>query len=444
MQTDPFTPPPPGRQWKLLTVLVFPGKKPENISRELRYNPFENSPEAPLKKRGSPCGAKIINMNRIRKVIEEGIRAGVFPGAVVLVAFKGRLLYLEAFGNRILVPHAAPMGRETIFDLASLTKVLATTPAVMKLVDEGRLGLDQSLGELISSEDLGEKKNLTPRLLLTHSSGLPDHRPYYRDLAGHPLDLRKKVLREWIVREPYVYEPGRSAIYSDLGFMFLEWIIETRTGMSLKDFVEETFYRPLGLKATFFRTGNSPFSPSDKGEREKPQDEKDLETGDLQFAATEYCPWRKRVLLGEVDDENAFALGGYSGHAGLFSTAEEVWTLVNMLRAHFFGSRSDFFKPATVQEFFRRQDLVKGSDWALGWDTRAHEGSSAGRFFSRDSVGHTGFTGTSIWMDLVKDVTAIFLTNRVHPSRNNTDAFKAFRPKIHDAIMEDVKSGVVE
>jgi CubicO group peptidase (beta-lactamase class C family) len=154
-----------------------------------------------------------------------------------------------------------------------------------------------------------------------------------------------------------------------------------------------------------------------------------------EFAATEDCPWRKKVLQGEVHDDNAWTLGGYSGHAGLFSTAEDVYVIANMLREHYFGMRQDFFMPETVREFFRRQNIVKGSDWALAWDTRALEGSSAGKYFSRDSVGHTGFTGTSIWMDLEKDVIAILLTNRVHPTRNN-DKIKQFRPVFHDAVME--------
>jgi len=360
---------------------------------------------------------------RLRSVVEDGIREGIFPGAVLLVSRAGRIVFLEAFGNRMVIPRAAPMGSQTVFDLASLTKVFATTLAIMKLADSGRVELDQTLSEIIPSADLAQKKNLTPRLLLTHSSGLPAHRTYFIGLVEYPPHRRKAVVREWIVHEPFAYESGKGTLYSDLGFMLLEWVVETRTGTSLKEFVENSFYVPLGLKSTFFDTGGSPLSE------------------DLQIAATQYCPWRKRLLLGEVDDENAFALGGYSGHAGLFSTAEEVWILSEMLRGHYLGTRSDFFKPATVREFFRRQDIVEGSDWALGWDTRAVEGSSAGSFFSRDSVGHTGFTGTSIWMDLEKDVTAIFFTNRVHPTRDNTEAFKAFRPRIHDAVMKDLVTG---
>lgn len=192
------------------------------------------------------------------------------------------------------------------------------------------------------------------------------------------------------------------------------------------DVVREQFYQPLGLKRTLFIPAqeNPSQSPVAKG-------------GEEEFAATEECPIRKRVLRGEVHDDNAWALGGYSGHAGLFSTCEEIYTIVNMLREHYLGTRFDFFKPETVREFWRRQDLVAGSDWALGWDSRALKGSSAGKYFSRNSVGHTGYTGTSIWMDLEKDVLAVFLSNRVHPTRNN-EKIKLFRPMIHDAIMEEL------
>lgn len=362
-------------------------------------------------------------MQKVSELIAEGIRGGTFPGAVLLVARQGEVVYLEQFGNRIMIPRPAPMQKDTIFDVASLTKVLATTLCVMKLVDKGNLSLDQTLADLIPGADLRDKHRLTPRLLLTHSSGLAAHRPFYLRLMEHPAAERKRVLREWILQEPFAYETGRGNVYSDLGFMLLEWVIESRSRTSLPGLAGGIFYEPLGLKSTFFKGSEEP--PLTSPERER-------------FAATEHCPLRKRVLLGEVDDENAFALGGYSGHAGLFSTAEEAWALVHLLRDHYRGERSDFFAPATIREFFRRQEVVEGSDWALGWDTRAITGSSSGNHFSRNSVGHTGFTGTSIWMDLDRDVAVLFFTNRVHPSRENTEIFKAFRPRLHDAVMESL------
>jgi CubicO group peptidase (beta-lactamase class C family) len=156
-----------------------------------------------------------------------------------------------------------------------------------------------------------------------------------------------------------------------------------------------------------------------------------------QFAATEDCPWRKKILRGEVQDENAFAMGGYSGHAGLFGTAGDVYGIADMLRAHFRGERQDYFKPQTVRRFFTPQEIVDNSTWALGWDMPSLENSSSGNHFSRNSFGHLGFTGTSIWMDLDQDVIVVFLTNRVHPSRDN-EKIKAFRPRLHDVIMEEL------
>jgi CubicO group peptidase (beta-lactamase class C family) len=404
-------------------------------------------------------------MQKVAKALHRGLEEGVFPGAVALVAQGGKVVFFEHVGYRSLVPERASMTRDTIFDLASLTKVFATVPTIMKLVDEGRIAREDPLSKLIPSADLGDKTDLTLKLLLTHSAGLVDWKPFFEKLRDHPLKERKRLLREWIIEEPFAYEPANGSLYSDLGFMLLEWVIEEQTGETLPEFVEKSFYGPLGLKRTLFRRtsdqDNPPRPPFTKGgreenlkggSRERAGERKSLDSrlrgndenifgsngstyAKKEFVATEDCPWRKRVLQGEVHDDNAWTLGGYSGHAGLFSTAEEVYVMANMMREHYLGKRKDFFNPETVREFFRRQDIVKGSDWALGWDTRALEGSSAGKYFSRDSVGHTGFTGTSIWMDLEKDVIAILLSNRVHPKRDN-DKIKQFRPVFHDAVME--------
>jgi serine-type D-Ala-D-Ala carboxypeptidase len=399
---------------------------------------------------------------RIKRLLQKGITQGVFPGAAALVARGGKIVFLEHLGYRSLAPERAPMTRDTIFDLASLTKPLATTLCIMHLVDDEKLLLDQTLGGMLPHADLKDKGKLTLSLLLTHSAGLADWKPFHEKLMGYPFQDRKRLLREWIIEEPFAYDPGKGNVYSDLGFMLLEWVIEEQAGQTLAQYAHEHFYGPLGLKRTFFRgtseEGNDPGNPSRppfakegsgdlRGPEGAPLDSRlcgndnPIPAGhgrnapNEEFAATEDCPWRQRVLQGEVHDDNAWTLGGYSGHAGLFSTAEEVYVIAHMLRDHALGTRADYFKPETVRAFFRRRDIVPGSDWALGWDTRAPEGSSAGKYFSRDSVGHTGFTGTSLWMDLEKDVIAILLTNRVHPKRDN-DRMKAFRPMFHDAVME--------
>jgi CubicO group peptidase (beta-lactamase class C family) len=206
---------------------------------------------------------------KLMEVLNKGLRDGVFPGAVTLVAQRGKIDFFEHVGYRSLVPGPAPMKRDTIFDLASLTKIFATVPAVMKLVDERRIALDDPLSKLIPSANLGDKSDVTPRLLLTHSAGLIDWRPFFEKLRDHPLRDRKRLLREWIIEEPFAYERGKGSLYSDLGFMLLEWVIEEKTGKALPGFVQEKFYGPLGLKRTMFRgtseQGNSPQPPFIKG-----------------------------------------------------------------------------------------------------------------------------------------------------------------------------------
>ncbi|MBW2129950.1 MAG: serine hydrolase [Deltaproteobacteria bacterium] len=356
---------------------------------------------------------------RLKKLISEGAGAGIYPGAVLLAAWKGKIVFFEAAGYQSTRPRKLPMKRDTIFDLASLTKPLATALAMMSLVDRRQLDLDRPLGGILSFGGLGEKGSITPRQLLSHCSGLPAWRPFYLHLVHFLPDVRKRLLREQILGLPLEYPPGTRAVYSDPGFMLLEWVVEEAAGEALPTFLERHFYGPLGLRRTFL--GGFPQAPEGVG----------LED----IAPTEECPWRRKILRGEVHDENAYALGGYSGHAGLFGTAEEVYVLLDMLRGHYLGVRKDFFEPETVRLFFERQETEKGNTWALGWDTPSTEHSSAGGLFSKKSVGHLGFTGTSVWMDLEKDVIVVFLTNRIHPSRKN-EKIREFRPVIHNAVME--------
>lgn len=357
---------------------------------------------------------------RIKEFLTRGVREGVYPGAVLLVAYMGEIVFFEAAGDCSLTPPGNPVNKDTIFDLASLTKPLATTLAMMKCVDDNKIDLDQPLEDLLPHALPGDKKSITPRLILSHSAGFSDWKPFYLELVDYPLEKRKEILRKWIMELPLVYPPGSGVTYSDLGFMILEWLIEQCTGNPLPAFLGRNFYSPLSLKRMFFYDCISP-----------------VRFGEDQFAATEDCPWRKKVMRGVVHDENAYALGGYSGHAGLFGTADGVHRVVDLLRSHFHGERQDYLRPETVRAFFKRQVLVEESTWALGWDTPSQHDSRAGRFFSAKSVGHLGYTGTSIWMDLEQDVMVIFLTNRVHPSRKN-EKIRAFRPVIHNRVMEEV------
>ena len=355
----------------------------------------------------------------VRQLMIEGAREGVYPGAVLLVARKNEIVFFEKTGHRALLPTPLAMKNDTPFDLASLTKPLATTLSIMKLFDEGAVHPDQSLGDLLRISLPTDKAHITLRFLLSHCAGFPDWMPFYRDLMREEPRKRKTLLREKLLQITLAYPPGKNVVYSDLGYMMLEWIIEKVSGVSLPRFVDAHFLMPLSLdKALFF----------DKIHQQRERSE---------FAATENCPWRKRIIQGEVHDENAWVLGGYSGHAGLFGTAAGVYGLAKLLNQHYQGLREDYFQPKTVRIFFERQSLVSGSTWALGWDTPSSTGSSAGRHFSSGSIGHLGFTGTSLWMDLYHDVIVVFLTNRIHPSRENT-AIRAFRPRLHNLIMKQL------
>ena len=361
--------------------------------------------------------------DKIRNLLIRGLKEEVYPGAVLLVARGEDVVLFHNVGNRVLIPKPLPMEKETIFDLASLTKPLATTLAIMKLVDQGLVGLDITISSLIEPFPWKDKANLTPRLLLNHSAGLPDWKPFYLELIQYPTEDRKPVVRRLIMEEALYNQPKKVSLYSDLGFMLLEWIIEVITGQDLSSFLNSQLYQPLGLKDLYLDQINA-----------DPPKGKDI------FAATEYCPWRMEIIQGHVHDENAHALGGYSGHAGLFGTALDVFTLTNRLIKIYHGYSLGQLKTETVRTFLSRQEIVPGSTWALGWDTPAEKESSSGNYFSSNSVGHTGFTGTSVWIDLEKDVTVIFLTNRIHPNRSNKK-IRDLRPRLHDIIMREFGYG---
>ena len=369
---------------------------------------------------GASVGKRRDTLKNIEEILGQGLLEGAFPGGVLLVAKRGEIVLHQEAGLCSMRPKQEPMTKETIFDLASLTKPLATTLAVMKLVDQEKIHLDQPLSEIIRRGSLKEKGSLTPRLLLNHSAGFVAWKPLYSDLVKEEVGDRRRILRRRILKEPLVYSPGEECLYSDWGFMILEWIIEEVSGMPMHRFLDDHFYGPMSLKRTFIYTGELP-TGLDKA----------------MFAATKDCPLRNRIIRGEVEDDVAYALSGYSGHAGLFSTAEELYALVALLRDHYYGKRDDFLSPELVREFFRRQDIVEGCTWALGWDTPSPENSSSGRHFSPRSVGHLGFTGTSVWMDLEKDVIVVFLTNRTLTADDN-EKIKAFRPQLHDLIMEEL------
>ena len=348
-----------------------------------------------------------------------GVEESVFPGAVLLVGLGEEVLLHRAFGYASLVPEKQPLQKKTIFDLASLTKPLATTLGIMDQIEKGRLSLDRPLDSKGKGFLGPEKSGITLRHLLAHSAGFQAYRPYYLDLDLETGD-KKKTLREWVKKDRLLYPPGSQALYSDLGFILLEWIFEESAGEAL-DTWAKNIYASLGLTHLGFR----PIKPAGVIDPEI-------------YAATEDCPWRKKILRGEVHDENAYAVGGVSGQAGLFGTAAEIFLLLRALkRAYDHPEKSNPFDGRLMRLFWERQKQPAGTTRALGFDTPSKTGSSAGGFFSPESVGHLGFTGTSFWLDLERDLTVILLTNRIHPTRAN-EKIKAFRPLIHDCVYKEV------
>jgi serine-type D-Ala-D-Ala carboxypeptidase len=365
----------------------------------------------------------------VAEILAGAVDAGAFPGAVILIAQRGEVLYHEAFGSRSIEPERTPMARDTVFDLSSLTKPLATTTAVMLLAREGKLRPDDRVTRFIPNFGVHGKFGVSVRHLLAHCSGLPAWRPFYEDItrgsqgrADIPSSRgAREFVYERIHRERLEQSPGTRAVYSDLGFLLLGELIELVTQSPLDRVCHERIFRPLGLRATGFidlsRLRRDKLAPITDA-----------------IAPTERCPWRQKVLCGEVHDDNAWAVGGVAGHAGLFSTAADVHVLASWLRAC--ARDEDPTLPGDiVRRFWTRDGTVADSTWALGWDTPSATASSAGTRVSQHAVGHLGFTGTSLWIDLERDAHVILLTNRVHPERHD-DRIRALRPRVHDAVWE--------
>lgn len=322
-----------------------------------------------------------------------------FPGAVVAVGRRGQLALLAAVGH-YGIDDPRPVAANTIYDLASLTKVVGLTTACILLVDAGKLELDAPVQRYVPEFQGPGKDRVTIRHLLTHSSGLPAWRPLYNEAAATEEALAL------VDTTPLLRQPGDTFVYSDLGAIVLTQVVERITGARIDQYVDSAVFRPLGMISTRF------LPPPDWRDRIAPTE------NDTAF--------RHRMLRGEVHDENTGRLGGVSGHAGLFSNAVDLARFAAWLLA----ARKD----KEVAEFTRRQEVVSGSSRALGWDTPS-EGSSAGTKLSAHAFGHTGFTGTSIWLDPEKDLFVILLTNRVHPTRANTRIF-AVRRQVADLVAE--------
>jgi CubicO group peptidase (beta-lactamase class C family) len=328
-----------------------------------------------------------------------------------------------------------PVQPTTIYDLASLTKPLATATSVLLLIQRAKVALEDPVQQVLAELEGTPIGQATVRDLLTHRSGLPGWRPFYErldaggvvpELSGGKQSVKQHVLK-MIRDEPLIYVRGERSVYSDLGFMLLGFLVERLSGMALDLWCEEEIVRPL-------RADPMMFCPT-AGRAQLDGIRPIVDVS--RIAPTEQDEWRKRLLHGEVHDENAAAMGGVAGHAGLFGTAESVLAVSGAWLRGYHG-RKTILEGELVRQFTTRQESAARSSWALGWDTPSAP-SSSGSHFSERSFGHLGYTGTSLWIDPLCELEVVLLSNRVHPSRRN-EKIKSFRPYIHDLVYREFVS----
>ena len=371
----------------------------------------------------------------LQELLEVGFTQGVYTAAVALVGPKGELRWEGAAGRVSRDSQAAAVTLDTVFDLASLTKPLATALALMVLAARGQLDIVTTLGEVLPFAWLPpDKQPLTLASLLTHRSGLPAWRPFYEEVLAAPASTRPTLLERLAAATPLEYVPNTGTIYSDLGFMLLKAVVEGISGEGLDRFCEERIYRPLGLETLGFNP--IPISATARAKSLKIQipltENRKLKTENRIYAATEPGLIPGRATLGEVHDENAWAAGGVAGHAGLFGIGREVFHLVACLWRAYGGEKVGPLTPEAVRLWLT---VPAGAARAYGFDVPVADPAqrAAGRYFSPHSVGHLGFTGTSFWLDLDSGQMVVLLTNRVHLGRDDKRKIAAFRPRFHEA-----------
>jgi CubicO group peptidase (beta-lactamase class C family) len=371
-----------------------------------------------------------ISFHALEDVFREGLQNGTFSGASLLAASSEGIALRRTWGMTRL--GGLPVDSETSFDLASLTKPLVVSALCIRAVSENAFSLEDPVSRFFQKSVVpGDKREINLRHLLSHCSGLAPYMPYFRELIRIPDAEKRDALLFRILHNDLLSPPGRECHYSDLGFLLLGIILESVYGRPLDQLFRDMLLMPLGIESPAYRRMLVPADPETIPH--------ELARGSYSCAATEQCPWRRRLLEGEVHDENAYSLGGVAGHSGLFGTAYDVFLLISFLWKIYNGSlKEPGWSGEVVEEFWTRQDLVAESTWALGFDTPSSNGySSTGDFFSPRSVGHLGFTGTSFWLDLDRDVLIILLTNRVYPTREN-NKIRQFRPLVHNIVMKEL------
>jgi serine-type D-Ala-D-Ala carboxypeptidase len=346
------------------------------------------------------------------RLLDDAISAHAFPAASVAITHAGRLIALHTSGRFTFDPASPQPAPATLFDVASVTKVLATTTVAMILYERGLLDLDIPVISIVgefSGED-PRRDEVTLRMLLAHSSGLP---AYEKLFLRAP--TRDQLLAE-VFSTPLANDPGSHAEYSDIGFILLGIALERVADEPLDRFCQREIFGPLGMTHTTFNPA-PPLRPT------------------IPPTADDKT-FRHRIIQGEVQDENASVLGGVAGHAGLFSTAQDVATFAHVL----LQGGNPILRPETISLFTAREGSPEGTSRALGWDTPSSP-SQSGRYFSARAYGHLGYTGTSLWIDRDRQVSVTLLTNRTWPDCTN-QTIKQVRPRFHDAIAEALNRAI--
>lgn len=407
----------------LAGIAPINGRLPVSIEGAARGTGLKRSARSYSLQSATPeeVGMDRAALDRIDRLVEFAILNGATPGAAVAIGRHGKLVKLRGYGRLDWRDGFRNVTDGTIYDLASLTKVVATTTAVMMLVDEGRIDLDAPISRYLPEwSNRPERRSVTVRNLLLHDSGLPAWAPLHNEGRG------RADYRENIAGLRLNSTPGERTVYSDLGFILLAMIVEEVAGVPLDEFVDERLFKPLGM----IDTG---FNPLGWDIRSGAADDATTMLG--RIAPTERTGNTPDGFIhGIVHDENARGLGGVAGHAGLFSTARDLAIFAQMLLNGGWYDGRRYIDPATVERFTRR--FGPQSTRALGWETPG-ETLSAGEYFSWSSFGHTGFTGTSMWIDRERDVFVILLTNRVNPSRHN-QRHNALRRQLADAVQRAI------
>jgi CubicO group peptidase (beta-lactamase class C family) len=349
----------------------------------------------------------------IDDILRDAVRDSVFPGAVVAVVKDGVMAYKQAIGYHDY-KKVRKVKDTDVYDLASITKVVSTTTAVMKLIDDGKLSLDDKISAFIPEWDTPEKRTVTVRDILLHQSGLPPFRVYVDSLKS------RSAIIEAIKIEPLTYETGSEYVYSDLGMILLAEIVGDLTGRAIDGFMRAEFYSPMGMRATYF----NPRKVSRWYVNRIPPTEIDT-------------VFRNALVQADVHDERAYYLDGVAGHAGLFSTVDDLAKYSTMLLNNGVYGGERYLSEAIIKQFTSRQSNLSGR--GLGFDRRSESGfTSAGQLSGEDTFGHLGFTGTSLWTDREKNMTVILLTNRTYPNRSYGRAISRIRAAVADAAFSSI------